>query len=60
MRPDFLEELIIWRPILEGLVTIGEVKSGDVDIVDLMKLNALMDMKAAMEKREMDKVSAKG
>lgn len=55
MREDFLEELIIWRPILDGLVTIGEVKSGEVDIIDLMKLNALLDMKAAMEKREMDR-----
>jgi len=34
-----------------------EVKSGDVDIIDLMKLNALLDMKAAMEKREADRVN---
>ena len=39
---------------------IAEVKSGEVDIIDLMKLNALMDMKAAMEKREADKANAKG
>jgi hypothetical protein len=44
--------LFIWRPILEGLVTISEVKNGDVDIVDLLKLNALMDMRAAAEHRE--------
>jgi len=36
-----------------------EVKSGDVDIIDLMKLNSLLDMKAAMEKREMDKAGNK-
>jgi len=36
-----------------------EVKSGDVDIIDLMKLNALLDMKSAMEKREMDKAGNK-
>jgi hypothetical protein len=48
------EELIIWRPIMEGLVTIAEVKSGDIDIIDLLKLNALLDMKAALEKRAMD------
>jgi hypothetical protein len=40
---------------MEQLVSIGEVKSGEVDLIDLMKLNALLDMKAAMEKREMDK-----
>lgn len=59
MRDDLIEELIIWRPIVEGLVTISEVKSGDVDIIDLMKLNALLDMRSAMEKREMDKANIK-
>jgi hypothetical protein len=52
LREDFIDELFIWRPILEGLVTISEVKNGDVDIVDLLKLNALMDMRAAAEHRE--------
>ena len=49
MRDDFVEELIIWRPIMEQLVTLSEVKSGQVDIVDLMKINALMDMRSASE-----------
>ena len=56
MREDFVNELFIWRPILEGLVTIGEVKEGLVDVIDLMKLNALLDMKAAMEHRAMEQV----
>jgi len=55
LREDFIEELFIWRPILEGMVTISEVKSGDVDVIDLIKLNALLDMKVAMEQREMNK-----
>ena len=55
LREDFVEELFIWRPILEGLVTITEVKSGDVDIIDLLKLNALMDMRAAAEAREYER-----
>ncbi len=59
MREDFAEELIIWRPILDHLVTISEVKSGEVDIIDLMKINALMDMKAAIEKREADKIKTR-
>ena len=54
MRDDFVEELIIWRPILEGLVKLSEVKSSEVDIVDLLKLNALLDMKAATERYHME------
>jgi hypothetical protein len=40
---------------MEGLVTIGEIKSGLVDVIDLLKLNALMDMRAALEQREMER-----
>jgi hypothetical protein len=36
---------------MEGLVTLAEVKAGDADIIDLLKLNALLDMKAALEQR---------
>ena len=52
-----VEELVIWRPILEGLVSIGEVTRGDVDIIDLLKLNALLDMRAAMERREHERAA---
>jgi hypothetical protein len=38
---------------MEGLITLAEVKSGDVDIIDLLKLNALLDMKSALEQRSM-------
>jgi hypothetical protein len=51
LREDFIQELVIWRPILEGLISVKEVKEGYVDIIDLLKLNALMDMRAAMERR---------
>jgi hypothetical protein len=51
--------LIIWRPILEGLVTIQEVKSGDVDIIDLLKINALLDMRAAGEARAYERARSK-
>jgi hypothetical protein len=60
LREDFIEELIIWRPIMEHLVSISEVKSGEVDIIDLLKINALMDMKAAMEQRAMDQAQKAG
>jgi len=59
LREDFEEELIVWRPIMEGLVTVAEVKSGVVDIIDIMKLNALIDMKAAHEQHESEKARAK-
>jgi hypothetical protein len=36
---------------MEGLITLAEVKLGHVDIIDLLKLNALLDMKAALEYR---------
>ena len=48
-------EIVIWRPILEGIVSLEAVKKGEVDIIDLLKINALLDMKAAMEKREANK-----
>jgi len=59
LREDFIEELFIWRPILEGLVTIQEVKSGDVDIIDLLKLNSLLDMRSAAERRENERARSK-
>jgi len=55
LRQDLIDELVIWRPILEGLVSIGEVTRGEVDIIDLLKLNALLDMRAAAEHRETER-----
>jgi hypothetical protein len=40
---------------MEGLVSVGEVKQGLVDIDDIGKMNALLDMRAAQERKEMDK-----
>jgi hypothetical protein len=53
------EELFIWRPILEGLVSLDAVKSGLVDLDDIGKMNALLNMRAAMEKRAMDEAKSK-
>jgi len=44
---------------MEGLVTLGEVKQGLVDIDDIGKMNALLDMRAAQERKEMDKSKSK-
>ena len=34
------------------MITLGEVKSGLVDIVDILKINALLDLRSALERRE--------
>lgn len=39
----------MWRPVLAGLVTMTEVKLGLVNLVDLLKINALLDMKRDTE-----------
>ena len=44
---------------MEGLITLSEVKSGDVDIVDILKINALLDLKDALERREMERARSK-
>jgi len=44
---------------MERIVTVAEVKSGEVDIIDLTKINALLDMKAAYEQYEHEKASRK-
>jgi hypothetical protein len=51
--------MFIWRPIVEGLVSLADVKSGEVDIVDLLKMNALLDMKIALENREHERARSK-
>lgn len=44
LREDLEEELLYWRPILAGKVTKQELDSGCWTLVDLVKINALMDM----------------
>jgi hypothetical protein len=59
LREDFAGEMFIWRPILEGLVSLGEVKRGEVDIIDILKLNSLLDLKNALERREIERAKSK-
>lgn len=35
----------MWRPIFAKVVSLTEVKSGVVTLVDLLKINALLDMR---------------
>ncbi len=44
---------------MEGLVSLADVKTGLIDIIDLTKLNSLMDMKAAYEQKSMEDAQRK-
>lgn len=41
--------MLIWRPIMAGHVTLLEVKNGVATLEDLMKMNAILDARAADE-----------
>lgn len=41
--------MLIWRPVLAKVVTMTEVNTGLVTLVDLVKINALLDMKGDIE-----------
>jgi len=47
--------MIVWRPLMAGKVTATEVKTGVVDLDDLLKYNALLDAEAATHQRETKK-----
>ena len=39
--------MLVWRPVMDRRVSIGEVRRGEVTLMDLLTLSALMDMEAA-------------
>ena len=49
-----LQKLLIWRPILAGKCRLEEVKSGVYTLVDLQKLNALLDMQNDIQQQAID------
>ncbi|MBR5172727.1 MAG: hypothetical protein IKW14_04950, partial [Phascolarctobacterium sp.] len=42
-------EMLVFRPVIAKVVTMAEVNSGSVTLVDLLKINALLDMKSDTE-----------
>jgi hypothetical protein len=54
LREDILEEMFIWRLILAGKVTLEGVNLGNVDLLQLVKLNDLMNWEAACQPRTGD------
>lgn len=41
--------MIVFRPVIAKVVTMDEIHSGIVTLVDLLKINALLDMKSDTE-----------
>lgn len=54
LRADVEEQIIIWRPILEGMVSLEAVETGAVSLERLMQLNGLLDMRAAIQREASD------
>jgi hypothetical protein len=48
-REDFEHELIVWRVIRAGWVGIDAVNEGRVDLVHILKANAVLDAMEASE-----------
>lgn len=54
LRADVEEQFVIWRPILEGAVSLEAVETGAVSLERLMQLNGLLDMRAAIQREASD------
>lgn len=54
LRADIEEQFVIWRPILEGMVSLEAVETGAVSLERLMQLNGLLDMRAAIQREASD------
>jgi hypothetical protein len=48
-------EFLYMRPLMAGKFTYTELRNGTINLTDLLKINALMDFEAALNKP--DKVS---
>src|SRR5690606_5384439 len=46
-QPELEREFLIWRPVMASKVTVGEIRRREVLLLDLIKLNHLMDAEAA-------------
>lgn len=39
--------MFVWRPLFDGMVTLTELKDGTASLDDVMKMNAMLDARAA-------------
>lgn len=44
-----MDEIVIWRPVARGMVSIADVNRGDVPLEHLIILNGLLDAQDAAE-----------
>ena len=51
LREDIEEQGVIWRPIMAGMVSLGEVERGDVPLHRLMQLNGMLDMRDDLQRQ---------
>lgn len=54
LRADVEDQFVIWRPILDGMVSLEAVETGAVSLERLMQLNGLLDMRAAIQREAAD------
>jgi hypothetical protein len=47
--------MVVWRPIMAGKVTLGEVTRGEATLDHLLRINALLDFEAACQHALMKK-----
>ena len=50
LRADIEDQFVIWRPVLEGMVSLEAVETGAVSLERLMQLNGLLDMRATIQR----------
>ena len=50
LRADIEDQFVIWRPVLDGMVSLEAVETGAVSLERLMQLNGLLDMRAAIQR----------
>jgi hypothetical protein len=59
LRQDVAEQLIIWKPITAKLCRLEAVKSGEITLVDLQKMNAILGMQTDIQNQAMDDARVK-
>jgi hypothetical protein len=50
---------VIWRPVIAGHISVSEIRGGCVDLVDILKLNALMDAQEAAQQKAANSMAGK-
>lgn len=55
-RAELEAEFVIWRPVMARKISLAEVKDGTADLLDLLKINAIMDMQDEADRRASEKL----